>query len=390
MVSSEVMKKKNRLRLLANIKRVVIKIGSGVLASSDGSSLSFETLERLVSEIHDLEKERGFEVIIVSSGAVMAGSRMLHLKQKHISIPMKQACASVGQVQLINLFNRLFEAKGKKIGQMLLTHDDISNRRRYLNAKHTITSLLEVGVLPIINENDSAAVHELKFGDNDALSAMVTSVCDADLLLILSDVEGLYDADPHKKSNAKLIADVTEIDMAIKEMAGERISSTGVGGMKTKVSAAETASAYGVPTWIISGKIKGAIKKALLDGEGGTFFHPNKKRVTQRKYWISHILKTKGKVTIDDGAKNALVNKNRSLLPSGILSVDGHFESGDSVWLLDENGNELAKGLSNYHSFEIEKILGKNSSDIESLLGYKSFDEVVNRDDLVLINRSEK
>ncbi len=378
------MSMEKRLGILEGIKRVVIKIGSGVLSSGDGRGLSVETLERLVGDICHLEADRRFQVVLVASGAVMAGSRMLSLKQEHLSIPIKQACAAVGQVKLINSFDAAFAGRGKKVGQILLTHDDISNRRRYLNARNTMTSLFNLGVLPVINENDSAAVHEIKFGDNDTLAAMVTSIADADLLLILSDVDGLFDSDPNKNSSAKLIEDVSDIDDDIKLIAGESSSTTGVGGMKSKIIAAQTACVYGIPTWIISGKAKDSIARALREGKGGTFFHPREKKVARRKHWIGHILKPSGRLLLDDGAKKAVIDSGKSLLPSGIKHVDGRFESGESVSLIGEDGKEFARGLVNYHAFELEKIKGKRSDKIEALLGYKSYDEVIHRDDLVL------
>ncbi|MDH5542846.1 MAG: glutamate 5-kinase [Nitrospinota bacterium] len=378
----------NRLGILKKVKRVIVKIGSGVLASSDGTGVNVETMRRLVRDICRLEENDRFQVIVVTSGAVMAGSRALGLSQEHLSIPVKQASSAVGQVALMNMYEKAFAEHGRRIGQILLTHDDISNRRRFLNARNAVSALLDLGVIPIINENDSAAVHEIKFGDNDTLSAMMTSVVDADLLLILSDVDGLYDSDPIKNSGAKKIDSVPVINDHIRNLAGESGTATGAGGMKAKVIAAEKASAYGVPTWIIGGKVEESIEKALFKGEGGTFFYPKEEKIANRKHWIGHVLKPKGTLTVDAGAREAIVNKGKSLLPSGVVGVDGKFESGESVIIKADGGKEIARGIVNYHAFEMRQIMGKKSSDIEETLGYKTFDEVVHRNDLVVLEET--
>ncbi len=378
-------KAEKRLALLRSVKRVVIKIGSGVLSSSGRDGISEATVSRLVNDICDLEKDGRYEVVVVTSGAVMSGSKYLGLKPLHLSIPMKQAAAAVGQVKLMNLYERHFSKRGKKVAQILITHDDIESRRRYLNARNTITTLLELGIMPVINENDSAAVHEIKFGDNDQLAAMVTTLAEADLFLMLSDVEGLYDSDPTDNTDAKLIDEVRVIDESITRIAGESVSAVGVGGMKAKVMAARIAVSSGVPAWIIGGKDAGSISDALRKGKGGTFFHATTAKLKQRKHWIAHILKPKGKIVVDSGAKNALVKRGKSLLPSGILETGGRFESGDAVSLTDEKKKEFARGLVNYHAMELKKIKGRKTSEIESILGYKSFDEVIHRNDLVIL-----
>lgn len=372
--------------MLRRVKRVVIKIGSGVLSSAGKDIISSATLGRLVNDICDLEKDGRYEVILVSSGAVMTGLKHLDLKPDNIiTIPMKQAAAAVGQVKLMNLYEKYFNKRGKKVAQILLTYDDIESRRRFLNARNAITALLGLGIMPVINENDSAAVHEIKFGDNDTLAAMITTVAEADLLLMLSDVEGLYDADPKTNTDAKLIEEVREITERVMEMAGVSVSVVGAGGMKAKVMAAKIASSYGVPTWIIGGKTPGSIRAALREGKGGTLFHPKTAKMKQRKHWIAHILKPRGKITVDDGARTALLKRGKSLLPSGIVAVSGRFESGDSVSITGETEGEFARGLVNYHVSELKKIKGRKTSEIESILGYKTFDEVIHRNDLVII-----
>lgn len=381
---------KKRLELLGSINRVVIKIGSGVIGSSGGEELSHSAIERLVNDICELERDGRFEVIVVSSGAVMSGAGHLGQKIAHLSIPMKQASAAIGQVSLMNLYGRFFRERKRRVAQILLTRDDVSNRRRYLNLRNTITTLMELGITPIINENDSAAVHEIKLGDNDTLAAMVTALAGADLLLILSDVDGLHTADPATTPDADLIGEVTRIDDGILAMAGEGSSSSGVGGMRSKVIAAQTASRYGVPTWIIAGKTEGSIPSALRHGKGGTFFHPATAKMKQRKHWIAHILETKGGITLDEGAKTALVERGKSLLPSGIKSISGNFESGEAVSLLTPDNEEFARGLVNYHAFELARIKGKKSSEIEEILGYKTYDEVIHRNDMVILEDGVK
>lgn len=378
-----------RLALLESVKRVVIKIGSGVLCSANSEEISSATVRRLVNDICDLDADGRFEVVVVTSGAVVSGARHLKMKLPHLSIPLKQAAAAIGQVSLMNIYDKSFGERGKKVAQILLTHDDISNRRRYMNARNALTTLLELGIVPIINENDSAAVHEIKFGDNDTLSAMITSLVDADLLLILSDVEGLFSADPAKDPKARLIDDVKKISERTFDIAGTGSSVTGVGGMKAKVMAAQAAGSYGVPTWVIGGKKEGSIRDAMRLGKGGTFFYPSTTKMKQRKHWIAHLLKPKGKVRVDSGAKDALVKKGKSLLPSGIISVSGKFESGEAVSLLDGDKKEFARGLVKYHSFELQKIKGKKSGEIEGLLGYKSYDEVIHRNDMVILGKGD-
>ncbi len=375
-----------RLNTLRGVRRVVVKIGSGVLSSPGAEEIDSATMKRLVEDICALEQDGRFEVVLVSSGAVMSGRKVLGLAPGPLSIPMKQAAAAAGQVKLVNLYDRYFGQRGKTTAQVLLTHDDIASRRRYLNARNTLTTLLGLGVMPVINENDTVAVHEIKFGDNDTLSAMIAAVVEADLLLILSDVDGLYDADPRRSPAARLIGDVYAIDDGVRAIAGES-GSHGTGGMRAKVMAAEKALAFGVPAWIIGGKTQGSIPAALREGIGGTFFHPGESRISARRHWILHILKPQGTVVVDDGAKKALLEMGRSLLPSGIMEVSGNFESGEAVLLSDRDGNELGRGLVNYHAHELRQIMGRKTGEIEQILGYKNFDEAVHRNNMVVPGR---
>jgi len=371
-----------RVALLKDIRRIVIKIGSRVLASST-RGLNTQRIRRITKEIASLRQE-GYEVVVVSSGAIVAGMKELGLSNKPKGIPLKQAAAAIGQSKLIQMYERNFSKFGIKAAQILLTRDDITDRRRFLNARNTLLTLLSYGVVPVINENDTVAIDEIKFGDNDLLSGLVTNVIDADLLIILSDIEGLFTADPSVHSNAKLIPVVEEITKDIETIAGDSKSIEGTGGMASKVETAKRASGYGIPAIIMNGKRPGLLVKALKGFDVGTIFLPNKSRLTSRKHWIASALPTSGHLILDKGAKDALMLRGRSLLPSGISDIKGHFEAGDAVTCEDEHGKVFAKGLTNYNSREIVKIRGKKTGEIEAILGYKDYDEVIHRDNLVV------
>lgn len=371
-----------RLALLRTVKRVVVKIGSAVLG--DGGEPSRATLRRLVGDFCAMTDGGRFEIIIVTSGAVMSGRSYLGLPGGKLSIPLKQAAAAAGQVKLMDLYGALFGERGKKVAQILLTHADIEDEGRKMNARNTIAALLDIGAVPIINENDSTAVDEIKFGDNDTLAAKITSVVGAHLLLILSDVDGLYDSDPRKNRDASLVSEVRRIDETVLAAAGDSSSGSGTGGMRAKITAAKIATDYGVPTWIIGGREPGAVPRALLEGEGGTFLFPETDGLSARRHWILHILKSKGRLVVDTGGRRALAEMGRSLLPSGVVRVEGKFRQGDKVAVADETGTEFACGLVNYDAAELEKIKGRKSSEIEAALGYKGTDEAIHRDDMVI------
>jgi len=371
-----------RVALLKDIRRIVIKIGSRVLASST-RGLNTQRIRRITKEIASLRQE-GYEVVVVSSGAIVAGMKELGLSNKPKGIPLKQAAAAIGQSKLIQMYERNFSKFGIKAAQILLTRDDITDRRRFLNARNTLITLLSYGVVPVINENDTVAIDEIKFGDNDLLSGLVTNVIDADLLIILSDIEGLFTADPSIHPGAKLIPVVEEITKDIETIAGDSKSIEGTGGMASKVETAKRASGYGIPAIIMNGKRPGLLVKALKGFDVGTIFLPNKSRLTSRKHWIASALPTSGHLILDKGAKDALMLRGRSLLPSGISDIKGHFEAGDAVTCEDEHGKVFAKGLTNYNSREIVKIRGKKTGEIEAILGYKDYDEVIHRDNLVV------
>jgi glutamate 5-kinase len=369
---------------LSKTRRVVIKVGSAVLTSS-GGGLDQKRIEQLAKEIVSIMEERR-EVVLVSSGAIAAGLAKLGLKKsKGMPLPLKQAAAAVGQSGLMWMYEKTFGAHGKKVAQVLLTREDLSNRSRFLNARNTLHTLLEYGVIPIINENDTVAVDEIKFGDNDNLSGMVVQLTDADLLVILSDIDGLYTADPRVHADARFIPLVEKITAEMERGAGDALSGVGTGGMRSKIMAAKKVGAYGVPMVILNGKRPGMIA-ALFDGrEAGTLFLPRLEKMDSRKHWIAYTAASKGGIVVDDGGRDALVNKGKSLLPGGVVSVEGTFKVGDCVNCLDLRGNVFARGLAKYSSGELDRIRGLKTSQIESVLGHKDYDEVIHRDDLVIL-----
>jgi glutamate 5-kinase len=364
------------------MKRLVIKIGSSILASAE-QGLNTKRLHAITKDISDIA-DKGYEAVIVSSGAIAAGLKKLGLKEKPKDIKLKQAAAAIGQSSLMWAYEQGFADFHKKVAQVLLTRDDIANRLRYINAKNTLFALLSYDIIPVINENDPVAVDEIKFGDNDVLAALVACLVEADMLIILSDVEGLYTKDP-KHKDAELIGSVDEITPDIEKIAGGRGSALSTGGMYSKVLAAKQAINHGIPVVIMSGK-KSRLLANLLNGEKvGTYFKPNKERLSSKKGWIAYGLKSKGAVYLDDGAVKALTTQGKSLLPSGIIKVEGHFDIGDAVSCISKDGEKVAKGLTNYSSQDIDLIKGKKTSEIEKVLGYKYSDEVIHRDNLAVV-----
>lgn len=370
-----------RKTVFSYIKRVVIKIGSGVISDDHGLDAAvIESITRQLCAVLD----RGYELVIVSSGAVAAGKGDLGIVGRPRTIPLKQAAAAIGQSRLIRAYKDAANARGRKVAQVLLTRDDLANRRRYLNARNTLMTLLEHGITPIINENDTVVVEEIRFGDNDNLSALVTNLVEANLLVILSDVDGLYDSDPRQNPEAKLIPVVERITAEIEATAGGTATHLGTGGMATKIKAAKRASLYGVGTIIVNGRSPDILPR-LFDGEEiGTYFLPSVDRISAKKHWIAFTKKPRGKLFVDDGARRALMENGRSLLPSGINGVEGGFDRGDAVRLCGQDGVEFAKGVINYTLPELLRIMGKKTSEIEKILGYKYGDEIVHRDNLVL------
>ena len=372
-----------RRELLKSVKRIVIKIGSRVLTDDDGA-LDMAVIGMICGDLA-LLRERGKQVVVVSSGAIAAGRSELGLTEKPKTIPQKQAAAAIGQTRLMRAYEQSLAPHGLKAAQVLLTSEDLNSRQRFLNARATIDALLGFGIIPIINENDTVVVDEIKFGDNDNLSAMVTNVAESDLLLILTDVEGLYSADPCANPDAKLIPLVQGITRELERAAAGSGSGVGTGGMATKVAAAKKAAKNGVPTILIAGKRAGIIAAVMRGEEVGTLFLPSGEGLNRRKHWIAYTLKPVGRVFVDDGARDVLLKKGKSLLPSGIARVEGRFERGACVRVCSPDGKEFARGLSDYSSVEIARLAGHNSSEIEQLLGYRYADVIIHRDNLVLL-----
>ena len=372
-------------KILKNWKRAVIKIGSSLIAPG-GKSISAKHTLPIAKFITEC-RAKGKEIILVSSGAVAAGLSTQPQMQKRNSrtIPEKQALAAIGQPLLMQSWSRFFDFP---CSQLLLTHEDINDRKRFVNAKNTLHILLELGTLPIINENDTVAVEELKVGDNDNLAAYIAMLAEADLLIICSDVDGLYDADPNKNKNAKLIPFVKKIDQSIFSFALGSNNPIATGGMKTKIEAAHKAAVRGINTIIINSTKNEVLDDLLKDKVAGTIFLKSNNPMTSKKHWIFHALKPKGKIFIDIGASKAIIQKGASLLPSGINKSEGNFKKGDAVEIVvlsDHEETSIAKGIVKYNSEELKLISGRKSSEITSLLGYTISDEIINRDDLVLI-----
>ena len=367
---------------LGKSKRVVVKIGSAVLTGEDG--LNQEVMENLAQEVSFLLKS-GKEAILVSSGAVAAGKKRLGLQvDRNLELKEKQGAAAIGQSTLMRSYEDIFDRLGYKVAQVLLTHDDLSNRNRYLNVRNTILTLLDWNIIPIINENDTVSVEELRFGDNDTLGALITNLIEADLFICLTDVDGLYTGNPNEDSGAKPVYTVAKVDKKVKAMAENVVGALGTGGMQSKIQAAHMVSARGGSSFIGSGRTKEILKKLFACEAVGTFFLPQAEKMQSRKHWIAFVLRPKGDVVLDQGACKALVKGGKSLLPSGILEVRGNFKVGAPVQCLDEKGKLIATGLSNYNADDLSKIQGLNSMQIEEALGYKDSDEVIHRDNLVV------
>ena len=363
--------------------RIVIKIGSNILADPV-EGLKKDRIDAIAEDVSYL-CEQGNEPLIVSSGAVAAGMLRLGFTSKPSEIRLKQASAAVGQSILMATYEKSFAHYHKKIAQVLLTREDLSNRGKYLNAKNTLLTLLSFQVIPIINENDTVSTEEIKFGDNDQLAALVAGTIDADRLVILSDVDGLYSANPLTNPEARLIKEVHKIDDSIESMAGGSSSQVGTGGMYSKVLAAKKAIAYGIKVNIISGKKKGLLRDLINGIEVGTTFLPQPRSISSKKGWIAFATRPKGTLVIDDGAVRALVKAGKSLLPSGIKAVEGDFEAGDAVRCIDLNKRKIAKGIVNYSSQDIKRIMGQQTEQIEEVLGYKYADEVIHRDNMAIL-----
>jgi glutamate 5-kinase len=367
---------------LTGARRVVIKVGSNVLTTRNALNLNLiHSLSRQISMLMN----QGLELIFVSSGAMASGIKKLGLPGRPEEIPKRQAVAAVGQAGLMMEYEKAFEHFDKKVAQILLTSEDLNHRRRYLNSRNTINTLLAWKVVPIINENDTVMVEEIKLGDNDNLSAMITLLMDAHVLINLTDIDGLYDCDPRKYTEAKLLPVVPSIGKDIIKIASDIPGTLGTGGMLTKVQAARKVTAAGIPMVIANGETPDVLLR-LFKGESlGTFFVPKKEKLASRKCWIAFTLKPKGVLRIDQGAAEAILKSGKSLLPSGIIKVEGDFGVGASVYLAADGQEPFGTGLVNYNSLEIRKIMGLKSNRIKDVLGNKPYDEVIHRDNLVII-----
>jgi glutamate 5-kinase len=368
--------------IIGTPKRVVIKIGTNLLADKL-QGVNPEKIDEIAVGVSFL-KSIGKEVAIVSSGAIGAGVAALKLPARPKSIPEKQATAAVGQPLLMEAYETAFRKQGIDIAQILLTKDDFVNRNRYVNAKNTFSVLFDKGVVPVVNENDSVAIEEIKLGDNDNLSALVANLIEADVLVILSDIDGLFTDDPAKNAKAELIPVVEKISSQIEKLAKKSISDLSTGGMITKIQAAKRCVSAGIAMIIANGTRPRAIEEIFSGNCGGTLFLPRKSNLNVRKKWIGFISHSKGYVLVDEGAKEALLRKQKSLLPSGIIDVHGDFSPNDTIAVKDRDGREIARGVSAYSSADLQKIKGKKTSEIEKILLRKSCDEVIHKDNLVI------
>jgi glutamate 5-kinase len=366
---------------LTRARRIVVKVGSALLISPNGQ-VNRSWLGTLVEDLLRL-RARKQEVMLVSSGAIALGRRELKLPAGALALPQSQAAAAVGQIALAHIYKELFASSGVTVAQILLTLEDSEHRRRYLNARATLSELLELGALPVINENDTVATTEIRYGDNDRLAARVAQMTSADCLLLLSDVSGLYTADPNRDSSARLIPEVREITAEIEAMGGGSASAMGSGGMATKIAAARIATTAGCAMAIAAGAPLHPVRR-LEEGAECTWFLPAQNPENARKQWIAGSLRPTGALTIDAGALQAL-RSGKSLLPAGVIAVSGHFARGDTVSVLDRDGSEIARGMIAYSERDAARIIGKRSADIEALLGFRGRDEMIHRDDLVMM-----
>src|SRR6058998_2947703 len=370
-------------RQLGRVRRLVVKVGTSLVAEP-GTGPDPDRIAALATEIAGAREGR--EVVLVTSGAIATGMARLALPARPRSIPEKQAAAAVGQSALMWHYEAAFKRHAIAVGQVLLTAHDIGDRARYLNARNTLLALLHFGVLPIVNENDTVAVEEIKVGDNDNLSALVASLIDADLLVLLTDVDGLYTDDPTVNTGARKLDTVEAVTDEIARFAHDRADRISVGGMATKLQAARKAAAAGVPMIIASGREPGVLRRIVAGEPVGTYFAPKADRLGARKRWIAFAVPPQGQLTVDAGALAALTQRGKSLLPSGIVEIQGDFASGEVVALLGgAGGREFARGVVNFDAAELRKIRGAKTQEIEQRLGYKSFDEVIHRDNLVIL-----
>ena len=369
---------------LKKVQRIVVKVGTSTITYPN-CSRNFARIDKLARELADLHNQ-GKEIILVTSGAVAVGVERLGLKSKPKTIPGKQAAAAVGQGILMNTYEKFFSEYGQIVAQVLLTRTEVLDLHHYTNSRNTFMTLLKQKVIPIVNENDVVALDDLKIGDNDNMSALVAGIADADLIIILSDVDGLYTANPATHPEAKLVPEVPAITAEVEASAGEAGSGFATGGMATKIQAAKAATSSGISLVIASGTEENAITRILNGEDVGTLFISRENRLQFRKRWLAFGARVAGKLIVDAGCAKALHKKGAcSILPAGIADVEGDFEAGHTVSVVDDAGHELARGLTHYGSAELARIKGHKSTEILQLLGHKSFDEVIHRDDLIIL-----
>ncbi|MEQ1636424.1 MAG: glutamate 5-kinase [Methylococcales bacterium] len=366
-----------------NTRRVVVKIGSSLLTAG-GQGLNKPAIIAWVAQMAGL-RQQGMEVILVSSGSVAEGMSRLGWKTRPKALHELQAAASIGQMGLVRVFEKSFQQHNLLAAQVLLTHDDLSDRQRYLNARSTLLTLLKLGVVPVINENDAVATEEIRLGDNDTLAALVANLVEAELLVLLTDQQGLFTGDPGLNPDAQLITEVSVNDTLLDQVAGESRSGLGRGGMYTKVRAARLAARSGTATVIAAGAVENVLSSLIAGEQLGTYLLPDIDPLVARKRWLAGQLQLKGKLVLDAGAVGVLKRAGKSLLAVGVRSLEGTFERGELVSCLDERGVEIARGLINYNNKETQLLLGKSSAEFEAILGYADDDELIHRDNMVLI-----
>ena len=371
----------NKQEIMKDVRRVVVKVGTSTLTYDTGL-LNLGRIDKLVKQLSDLQNS-GHEIVLVSSGAIGAGMGKLRLSERPRTLPEKQAAAAVGQGVLLHMYQKFFSEFGKTIGQVLLTKDDFSDRRRFIHARDAFFQMLKQDVVPIVNENDAVVVDEIKVGDNDTLSALVASLTEADLLIILSDVDGLYTDNPHSNPDAKKLEIVETIDQSIHDMSGGAGTKLGTGGMATKINAAEIATTAGVHMVIADGSEPDVLLKILSGEKIGTLFLGQKEKMKARQHWISFGSRVEGKIIVDAGAKKALLNK-KSLLPSGMTKIEGAFLRGVAVEVVGPSGEVIGTGITNYAADELKHLVGVKTDQIEERIGYKDYDEVIHVNNMIL------
>tara|TARA_B110000261_G_scaffold113782_1_gene127103 strand:- start:3081 stop:4217 length:1137 start_codon:yes stop_codon:yes gene_type:complete len=364
-------------------EKIVIKLGSSIV-TNDGRGLDEKCLSSLIKQIAILNSHKK-KIVLVSSGAIAAGLKKLKIKKRPNALSELQSAAAVGQMDLVQVYERLFSQNNLVAAQVLLTHDDLSDRKRYLNARSTIFNLINKNVIPVINENDTVASEEIRFGDNDSLAAMVANLIEADLLVLLTDQEGLFSSDPRADNNAKLIDHAYVDDNNLDKLASGTNSEIGTGGMTTKIMAARRAALSGTHTIIASGRRVNILENLRNDQDIGTFLQSREFKLVARKKWLADNLKLKGKIYIDQGAEKALVDQGKSLLVAGVVKVTGNFDRGEVIQCVNESGSEILKGLVNYNSEEVKRIIGVSSDKIETILGYVNESSLIHRNNMIII-----